>query len=252
MSARQVWKCMQIVSHSGLSRSTPQKNNRKNGFHTCRKGQGNTFLFRFVLIRPLHVHLSNSLAILPPCFYTSTRGKGKSSYCGLLSRVGEAYRTICSGRGRLLLRRPKPPHWIPDWQRIPPLPQRATTQQKKTQTQICSTELFLIPPGCLTLLPTLGPTLHMEDHPILGLAAFLPLMAIPQAPNHSWERTGAAILSTGRSIQLAIMAGTEVWVLRPTVKIGNTSNWIFSMFVLCTLHCLFVWSMKLEEEKNIS
>ena len=142
------------------------------------------------------------------------------AYCLILVK----HRTICSGRGRLLLRRPKPPHWIPDRQRIPPLPQRATTQQKKTQTQICSTELFLIPPCCLTLLPTLGCTLHMEDHPILGLAAFLPLMAIPQAPNHSWERTGAAILSTGRSIQLAIMAGTEVWVLRPTVKIGNTSN----------------------------
>ena len=54
------------------------------------KGQENAFLFRFVLIRLLHVHLSKSLQILPPCFYTSTRGKGKSSYCGLLPHIGEA------------------------------------------------------------------------------------------------------------------------------------------------------------------
>ena len=73
-------------------------------------------------------------------------------------------------------------------------------------------ELDPILPCCPIPLPTLGRTLHMEDHPILALVGSLPLMAIPQAPNHSWGRTGAAILSTGRSIRLAIMEGTKARV----------------------------------------
>ena len=67
-----------------------QKKAEKDECLTCLKMHASCSSIRFVLIRPLHVHLSNSLQILPHYFYTSTRGKGKSSHCGLFSHISEA------------------------------------------------------------------------------------------------------------------------------------------------------------------